>query len=110
MPIIQGKTSVAANTTTSNVVAGNFAEFIAEDSIVSFYACASSAGLYMTAIVGDEVVIDDMELNTQNRMPVVPDDLLIQAGGFAGDRIVIRFRNSTGSAITAFYRVDIEPV
>lgn len=101
--------SVAANTTTTNVLAGKQAEFVKEPSVVTFSATGSAIGLYLTAIVGEEIVIEDQAIPLTNRFPVLPDDTLAQAGAFAGDRIIVRVRNSTGGALTSWVRVDVEP-
>lgn len=109
MGLMQDRVSVAANATSANVCAGKMAEFVHEPSVVRLYACASAIGLNCTMIVGEEIVLDDQEVGAANRMPLVPDDLITEAGAFPGDRIVVRFRNTTGAAITAFSRVDISP-
>lgn len=101
--------AVVANTTVPNVLAGKSAEFVKEPSVVSFSATGSAAGLFMTAIVGEEVVIEDQLIPVTNRFPVVPDDTMAQAGGFPGDRIIVKIRNSTGGALNAWVRVDVEP-
>lgn len=109
MAIMTDTQSIAANTTIPNVLSGKSAEFIKEPSVVSFAATGSAAGLNITAIVGEEVVIDDQPIGPGNRFPIVPDDLLAQAGGFPGDRVVVRMRNTTGGALTSWVRVDVEP-
>lgn len=109
MAIMTDRQSVAANTTVSTVCSGKMAEFITEPSVITLYGTASAVGLMMTLIVGSEVVIEDQEVNAQNRMPLIPDDYVAQGGGFQGDRIVLKYRNSTAGAITAFSRVEVEP-
>lgn len=101
--------SVAANATVQNVFAGNLNEFLQANSLVNLYASAAAVGLNMTLIVGDEIFLDDQEVSAQNRMPLVPDDLVVQAAGFQGDRVIVRYRNTTGAAIVAFARVDMIP-
>ncbi len=101
--------SVAANATVQNVFAGNLNEFLQANSLVNLYASAAAIGLNLTLIVGDEIFLDDQEVSAQNRMPLVPDDLVVQAAGFQGDRVIVRYRNTTGAAIIAFSRVDMIP-
>ena len=109
MPIMTDRQSVAANATIPNACAGKSAEFVQESSIVSLYASASAVGLNMTLIIGQEIVVDDQEVSAQNRMPLVPDDLIATGGAFPGDRITLKLRNTTAVAIVAFSRVDVEP-
>ena len=109
MAIITEVATIVASTVSANLCAGKSAEFIKEPSIVSLSATGSAIGLYATMIVGEEVVIDDQPIPLTNRFPIVPDDTLAQAGGFLGDRINVRLRNSTGGNLTGWIRVDIEP-
>lgn len=102
--------SVAANTTTGNILAGKNQEFLAEAAILEIGVCASAVGLHATLVVGTEVVVDDQEVSAANHMPIFPDDVLAEGGGFAGDRVTLRLRNSTGAAITAFTKINISPV
>lgn len=110
MSIMTDTQSILANATVQNVIAGKTHEFITEPSVVTIGATGSAAGLFATLIVGDELVIDDQAIPPTNRFPVMPDDILAQAGGLPGDRIVCKIRNSTGGALTSWVRLDIEPV
>lgn len=110
MSTMTDRQSVAANATVTNVLAGKIFEFAQRPSIVAVYATASAVGLNISFVVGNEVQVDDQEVNAQNRLPIVPDDLISRAGALRGDRLVLRLRNTTGAAITAFTRVDLDPV
>jgi len=110
MAIMTDRQIVSANTTIATVCSGKIAEFVHEPSAVRLSGCASAVGLNMSLIIGEEVVVEDQEVNAQNRMPIVPDDFVAEGGAFPGDRIVVKYRNTTGAAITAFSRVDVEPV
>lgn len=103
-------TSVAANTTTANLLAGDKDEFLEEASVVNLAAVASAVGLRVTLIVGSEVVVDDMELAVGTTLPKMPEDMIAQAGAFPGDRITLRLRNTTGGALTGYVKVVCEPV
>lgn len=101
--------SVAANTTTGNILAGKAMEFVPEASIVAIGINASAVGLFATVVIGTEVVIDDQEVSGINRMPQFPEDVLAEGGAFPSDRITVRLRNSTGGALTAFTKINISP-
>lgn len=101
--------SCVANTTTGNILAGKSMEFVAEASVVAIGICASAVGLFATVVIGTEVVVDDQEVSAANHMPIFPDDVLAEGGAFAGDRITIRLRNSTGGAITAQTKINLSP-
>jgi len=103
-------TSVAANTTTANLLAGDKDEFVEEPSVVSVAAFGSAVGLRGTLIVGNEVVIDDQELAVGTTLPKIPEDVLGQGGAFPNERIVWRLRNTTAGALTGYTKVFVEPV
>ena len=62
MPTMSDVQSVAANTTTANVLAGKQFEFAPGASIVRFYACASAVGLNLTINVGGQALVADEEI------------------------------------------------
>jgi hypothetical protein len=110
MPVMTDRQSVAANATVNNVIAGKLAEFLSEASRVALYAAASAVGLNYSLLIGGEAIVDDQEVSSANRFPVVPDDFVAEGGGLPGDRIIVRVRNTTGGAITAFTRIETNPV
>lgn len=101
--------SVAANTTTGNILAGKAMEFVPEPSVVAIGICASAVGLKATVVIGSEVVVDDQEVSAANHMPLFPDDILAEGGAFAGDRITVRLHNTTAGAITGFTKINVSP-
>lgn len=109
MPMMTDTQSIAANTTIANVLAGKSREFVSEPSVVTLSATGSAIGLLATLIIGEEIVLDDQAIPLTNRFPIQPDDQLVSGGGFPGDRIVVKMRNSTGGALTSWVRVDVEP-
>jgi hypothetical protein len=109
MPMMSDTQSVAGNAVVQNAMAGKSQEFIKEPSVVTLSATGSAIGLFMTFIVGEEVIIEDQAIPLTNRFPIVPDDSLGQGGGFPGDRVIVKIRNSTGGALTSWVRVDVEP-
>lgn len=110
MATMNDRRSVAANSVVDNVLAGKIFEFAQRNSAISLYAQASAIGLNVSFIIGNEVQVDDQEIGAQNRLPIVPDDLITRSGALRGDRVVLRLRNTTGAAITAFTKVDVDPV
>lgn len=94
-------TSVAANATNANVVTGNTFERAPFDAILSIYESGSATGLESQLNVQGDVINDPQPVNTQNRIPVVPDDLTL--GGIpvaAGALIKVRVQNTTAGALT----------
>lgn len=108
--LLTDRRSVAANSTEANVLAGKTQEFCSVPSLIRFGNTAAAVGLFVTIIVGNEVIVDDQEASAQNRLPIDPDDYWAEAGAKAGDRIVVKLRNSTGAAIIGFTGVKITPL
>jgi len=110
MPSMTDVRSVAANSVVDNVLAGKIFEFAPSNAIASLLATASAVGLRISFIIGNEVQLDDQEISAANRFPLSPDDFLTRGGALKGDRIVLRLRNTTVGAITAFTKLDVEQV
>jgi len=107
--IMTDRQSVAANVTIANALTGKTMEFVRQRSIVKLFATASATGMNYSLIVGNDVSVEDQEVNAQNRMPIVPDDFLVATGALPGDRVVVKLHNTTAGAIVAFTRVEILP-
>jgi len=110
MPVMTDRQSVGANATVANVIVGKLAEFLSEPSRVALYATGSAVGLNYSLLIGGESLLDDQEVNAQNRFPLIPDDFVVEGGGLPGDRLIVRVRNTTAGAITAFTRVEVNPM
>jgi hypothetical protein len=109
MAIMTYIASVAANTTIANAMSGKSAEFVTEPSIVTLGAGGSAVGLNFSLIIGEEVVVDDQEGPVLTTLPAFPDQILAQGGGLPGNRIIVKVRNTTGGALTAYVKVMVEP-
>jgi len=100
--------SVAANSSTANVLDGKPEVYLSRNSALAFYLVAAAAGIMATILVGDSVVIDDQEVSSANRFPIRPDDLTTRAGGAGGDLVYVRLRNKTGAAVVVTTVVDVQ--
>jgi|SRR5687768_11189778 len=104
MPTMQDSVSVAANSVSANVLSGQLYEFVGQVP-VTVSVTGSATGLRTTFICGVPL-INDQAINLQNRFPLVPDDI-IHSGVVPGGRMVLTARNTTGGALTFFWRVDL---
>lgn len=109
MPIMTYIASVAANTTVANALSGKSHEFVNEPTVVTIGVAGSAVGLNTSLIIGEEIVVDDQEVPVGSTLPAFPDQVLAQGGGMPGDRIIVKLRNTTGGAITAYVKVMTEP-
>ena len=108
--VITGETSIAANSTSANLLAGNINEFLGRSAVISLFCTGAAVGLRAQLLVGQDVTVDDQEISDANRFPITPDDFLDRGAGLPGDRLTLRFRNTTGAAVIARWRVAIESV
>jgi len=110
MPVITSETSIAADSTSANLLAGDINEFLGRNSVVSLFCTGAAIGLRAQLLIGANVVIDDQPISDANRFPITPDDFLSRGGGTPGDRLTLRFRNTTAAAVIARWRLALEPV
>ncbi len=110
MGVITGATSIAADSTSANLLAGDINEFLGRPSVVSLFVTAAAVGIRAQLLVGKDVVIDDQQVSDANRFPQTPEDFLSRGGGLAGQRLTLRFRNTTAGALIVEWRVSIESV
>jgi hypothetical protein len=108
MAVMTDVRNVGAGATVDNILTGKIYEFAQQDSIISLSATGAVAGIKFSFIIGNQLLIDDQEVSSANRFPLVPDDFLTRGGALKGDRVVVRIRNTTGGAANAFSRVEID--
>lgn len=105
MPTMQDSVSVAANSVSTNVLAGQLYEFVPNGTNVTLAVTGSATGL-RTTLIANIPVLNDQAINLQNRFPLIPDDILF-SGRVRACRLVLTARNTTGGALTFFWRVDV---
>lgn len=108
--IIQNSVVVPTGTETGNLIQGQLHEFLAGPSIVQLYATASTTQMSATLLVGSETFMDQQRTGDAGRMPIVPDDKMVDAAGGQGERITLRARNDFNSDAEFFYRIEITQV
>jgi len=109
MSVMTDVQTVAANATVDNVLAGKVHEFLPKDSIVRVLLSAAAAGVRASLLVGEASVVDDQEVSDSNRFPISPDDMMAEAAGFGGDRLLLKLRNTTGAGIAVKMHTTVEP-
>lgn len=110
MPMIYREVSVPANTTVDNIITGSIYEYLPWNAAVGVGVNGSAAGLRLTVNSGSDTVVEEAPVNALNRQPVIPDDMWIQDRAMGGERLVVKVRNSTAGALTAFVLVQLEPI
>jgi hypothetical protein len=97
--------SVAANSVSTNQVAGQLYEFVNGQPIL-LAAVGSATGLNVTLLVGGVALINDQPISGANRFPVLPDDAVTALRRAVG-RIILTFRNTTAGALTVNWTMDV---
>jgi len=107
--IMQGQTTVAANSTVNNVLTGQKYERSPVPALGVLFANGSAAGLQAELNVNGRSVTDQIQINTQNRLPVVPDDMAVDEWEAPeGALIQLKVSNTTGGALTFFWRIELQ--
>ena len=107
MPMIMRETTVAANSTVDNLLAGSAFEFARQDSLVSVGIAQAATGCQATFNSGADVVAEEFAPPILTRYPIIPDEMYFSDVAAAGDRLVLRVRNTTGGNIVVRAVVQI---
>lgn len=105
--IIQKEVSVAANATVENLLSGSAFEFLRGNAIVSAGVTAAATGLVVTIQSGADIVLEESPVYIKTNYPIIPDEMYYTDVGVAGDRLVVRIRNTTGGALVVRCIVQI---
>lgn len=108
---VQGVTSVAANGTSGNVLAGKVLEITQRPSVVKVFAVAAAASsIKGTFFSGSDIVMEESDISGANRFPISPDDMTCQDVAGPLDRLNLSFRNTTAGAVVVNWFVDVTPI
>lgn len=111
MPTIQGVTSTAAGATTQNVMTGSVYEYLPFNARIEFGIVGDAAGEgRVTVLSGSDTVLEESSISRQARFPVYPDDFSLVDVAQAGERLVIRHRNTGVGANNLFWAARITPL
>lgn len=113
MPLIQDQVSVAAASVNDNVLSGSQFEYAPYNAVVEFGLVGDTNGadLRLDVYTGQDVLSENMQPSIANRVPVYPDDYVLQDVVRGGERIKVRVRNTNaGAARTLFFAIRITPL
>jgi len=113
MSTISLSTSVGANSSSGNVLAGSPFEFVSQPSIISL-ACtqAGAAASDITADfqIGGESITSQANVSDRSAFPTFLDDIFVKAGGQAGERLFLNYNNTTAGALIVQTLIDVMPL
>lgn len=102
------QTSVAASTTVDNIFSGKRFERAPFNGYLRMFATGSATGLQHELNVGGRSITPRDPVSLQNRLPLVPDDLVIdEVEVYAGELIQVTVVNTTAGALTYFGRIEL---
>lgn len=110
MPIIKKELSIAANATNDNIFSGSIYEFLPWNASINLGITGSATGLVATVNTGSDTVQEESPVNILTTMPKIPDDMDIQDVAAAGERFVVKVRNTTAGPLTVRALAQITPV
>lgn len=110
MPVIMRTVTVPLNATVDNLLSGSAFEFARTNSLVSMGVTQAATGCFVTFNSGADVVAEEFEPPILTRYPIIPDEMYFSDVAAAGDRLVIRARNTTGANIIVRATVQVSPL
>lgn len=101
--------AIAANSTNNNVLQGEQYQTIPFDAVLKLLETGSAAGLRRTLNVAGRSIISRGFVNSQNRTPIEPDDVVIgDVEAYQGQQVFLQVENTTAGALTYRARIWVE--
>lgn len=103
MPIINHSTSIPANSTNANILAGSAFEYLPSNAVMQFgivQATGNVGDLLVTVQSGSDILQEEAPVVVNNAMPRRDQDFILTDVALGGERILIKARNTTAGAIT----------
>lgn len=110
MSMIMVETSVAAGAVNNNIVQGSAFEFARRRSVVSIGVVQSATGGFATIQAGPDIIAEEFSVPILTTYPIIPDNMYFTDIMEPGDRLVIRYRNPTGGALTVRAAVQMSDI
>lgn len=113
MPTISLRTSVPANASSGNVLAGSSFEFVATDAVI-ILACTNPGGtpgdITADFQIGGESLTQAANVPTRNAFPTFEEDVFVKAGASGGERLFLNYNNTTAGALNVDTLIDVMSV
>lgn len=109
MPFFQAETSVGANATVQNILAGSVFEYAPYDATILIGFTAAATGMLINVTTGSDVVAEPFPPFVATLFPVNPDQFVVADIVKQGERIVFTARNTTGAAIIVRTSMQMVP-
>lgn len=100
MPVITATGSLGAGGSSPNVFTGSAFEFARAPSLINIGVTASATGTFVTLQNGSDIIAEEFAPYVSAAYPIIPDQMYFADVANTGDRLVARWRNPTGGAVT----------
>lgn len=112
MPLIQSTNTMLTLTTIDNVLTGSQFEFLPFDAFLEFGLVGDGVlGDFLVDVYsGQDVLAEAIPISILDRMPVYPEDFVLNDVAGAGERIKIRIRNTSAGTLDVNTSVKITPI
>lgn len=102
--------SVAAAAVIEHVFKDKPESLIKVPSAVQFIVGGGGSDVFLTIVIGNEVVMDAQEINDVTTWPKLPDEFLMTAAALPLDTINVRVHNRNAGARVVRIIANVEPV
>ena len=112
MPLVQDSTSLAAGTTTSLMDNLGTVWRIADRNYWGRLAATADAAqaVRLAVQIGQRIHLEESKISAANRVPILPDDLVLSQFAIPrGSYIILRARNTGAGANTIFWQLQLTP-
>jgi hypothetical protein len=111
---------VSTQLISSSIAAGGIAtpflgqqyETVGDNSTVQIGILAEATGILQTVFMGNDLVMEESpsKIGAANAIPIWPDDFLVSENVYAGTKLKVQLRNSSGGTIVVKTAVRINPL
>lgn len=102
--------SIAAATVVEHVFKDKPESLVKVPSQVTFIVGGGGSDVFLTIVIGNEVIMDAQEINDITSWPKIPDEFLIAAPALPLDTINVRIHNRNAADRVVRILANVEPI
>jgi len=112
MPTVRNRTTILGSSVNDNLLTGSQWLYLPYNAAVAFgiNGDANGADLRIDVYSGTDILMENAPGNTQNRIPVWPDDYDLTDVAMQGELLKIRVRNLNVANRDVIWAVKIDPL
>jgi len=102
--------SVAAATVVEHIFKDKPESLVKVPSAVIFVVGGGGSDVFLTIVIGNEVVMDAQEINDVTTWPKLPDEFLLSTPALPLDTVNVRIHNRNAAARVVRVLANVEPI